>query len=145
MLTIAEQYEETIVLPLHPRTLKKLPTVLTPKLYKALGDAKNIRIIEPVSFFDIIMLEKNAKLVMTDSGGVQKESFFFLTPSIILRAQTEWVEIINAEAGILADADSKRIIEAYSKLIHTKVQFPQLFGDANAAEFILTEITKYLS
>ena len=103
-----------------------------------------LKIIPPASFFDIIILEKNAKIVMTDSGGVQKESFFFERPCVILRPETEWVEIIEHGAGIIADADPKLIKEAYEKLLGTQPKFPQLFGDANAAVIILDTILNYL-
>jgi UDP-GlcNAc3NAcA epimerase len=90
------------------------------------------------------MLEKYASIVMTDSGGVQKEAFFFETPCVILRPETEWVEIVNAGAGILADADKVRIVDAYNKLVGKDVHFPPLFGDAHASEKILSNIIEYL-
>ena len=80
---------------------------------------------------------------MTDSGGVQKEAFFFETPCVILRPETEWVEIVQAGAGILADADYDRIIEAYRELSGKPVRFPPLFGDAHAAEKIVQVIAEH--
>lgn len=145
MLAIANEHCIKIVLPLHPRTRKMLPVALTQQNYDALTNSEYVIITDPASFFDIIVLEKNARVVMTDSGGVQKEAFFYCTPSIILRPQTEWVEIIDAHAGILADADYDRIINAYNDLAGRHVDFPPLFGDAHAAEKILTEIIEYLS
>lgn len=110
-----------------------------------IGDLSDwIRIIEPASFFEIIRLEKNARVVMTDSGGVQKEAFFYGTPCVILRLETEWVEIVEAGAGIIADADYERIMAAYEALVNKSVQFPALFGDGHASEKILNEIVKYL-
>ncbi len=144
MLSIVSRDKMPIVLPLHPRTRKMLPTSLTKDNYSRLLNSEYIKITEPVSFFDIIMLEKNAGMVMTDSGGVQKEAFFYNTPTIILRPQTEWVEIIESKAGILADADSDNILGAYMDLFDCKVSFPPLFGDAHAAEHILSEIIQYL-
>lgn len=132
---IADKYSIPIVLPLHPRTKKYLPS----------GLSDRIRIIPPASFFDILKLEKNAKLVMTDSGGVQKEAFFFGIPSIILRDETEWVEIIDHDAGILADADYDRIVDAYVRLSGREVTFPPLFGDGQAAYKILSAIKGYCS
>lgn len=145
MLTIANDYNMQVVFPIHPRTRKVLTTALSDHIYKELISSDKIKVIEPVSFFDTIVLEKNARVVMTDSGGVQKEAFFYCTPSIILRSQTEWVEIIDAQAGILADADCARIVKAYNDLADRHVEFPPLFGDGHAAEKILTEITNYLS
>ncbi|MBR5677261.1 MAG: UDP-N-acetyl glucosamine 2-epimerase [Paludibacteraceae bacterium] len=105
---------------------------------------ERLRIIDPVSFFEIIRLERNARVVLTDSGGVQKEAFFYGTPSVILRPETEWVEIVDAGAGILAGADYERIMAAYKELSGREVKFPPLFGDGKASEKILSEIVKYL-
>lgn len=137
---IAEKHQIDVVLPLHPRTRNKISDFrleiddLSPRL----------RIIEPASFFEIIRLEKNARVVMTDSGGVQKEAFFYGTPCVILRPETEWVEIVEAGAGIIADADYDRIIAAYEALAGKPVHFPPLFGDGHASEKIISEIMDYL-
>jgi len=137
---IAKKDNLDIVLPLHPRTRKKMADFRLE--IDDLGG--RIKIIEPASFFEIIRLEKNARVVMTDSGGVQKEAFFYGTPCVILRSETEWVEIVDAGAGILADADYERIMEAYRLLSEHHVHFPPLFGDAHASEKILSEIIDYL-
>ena len=137
---IAEQHQMDVVLPLHPRTRKMIGD-----LRLEIGDLSDrIRIIEPASFFEIIRLEKNAAIVMTDSGGVQKEAFFYGTPCVILRPETEWVEIVEAGAGIIADADYERIMAAYEQLVNKPVQFPALFGDGKASEKIISEIINYL-
>lgn len=143
LLDIAENENMPIVLPLHPRTAKLLPGQLEPSLYERLTHSQYIRRIPPASFLDIIALEKNASLVITDSGGVQKEAFFFERPCIILRPETEWVEIVEHGAGIIADADEDRIVAAYRRLIGKEVSFPPLFGDGKAAEAILTKILDY--
>lgn len=82
---------------------------------------------------------------MTDSGGVQKEAFFFGKPCIILRPETEWIEIIEHNAGILADADYDRIIDAYNILSGNNVIFPTLFGDGNASHIIIQYIINYVN
>lgn len=133
-----------VVLPLHPRTRKLLPEKLSADLLARVEACANMLLIDPASFFEIIRLEKHARVVMTDSGGVQKEAFFFGTPCVILRPETEWVEIVQAGAGILADADYERIMAAYRELSGKTVQFPPLFGDSHAAEHILEEIMAYL-
>jgi UDP-GlcNAc3NAcA epimerase len=80
----------TIVLPLHPRTAQAL------RKFSLLGYLKhNIKLIEPVGYLDMVMLEKHAKLIVTDSGGVQKEAFFHQIPCIILRDSTEWIELLE--------------------------------------------------
>jgi len=136
---LSEQDHIPVVLPLHPRTRKIIEnspsTVNLPE---------SIRIVPPASFFEIIMLEQNARIVMTDSGGVQKEAFFFEKPCVILRPETEWVEIVDHGAGIIADADYQQIISAYHRLVDHPVHFPKLFGDAHAAEKILQTIIDYI-
>ena len=132
---VAEENDIPIVLPLHPRTKKYLPTGLSSKIH----------IIPPASFFDILTLEKNARVVMTDSGGVQKEAFFFGKPCVILRPATEWVEILEYHAGILADADYDRIISAYGTLSGNDVCFPPLFGDGKASHKIIQSIIDYVN
>ena len=141
LLAIAHQTR--VVLPLHPRTAKLLEQNVDSQVYTALKREENILIIPPASFFEIIELERHAQVVLTDSGGVQKEAFFYGRPCIILRPETEWVEIIAHGAGILADADTIRITEAYSSLAGMQVQFPPLFGDGHAAERIVQEIINY--
>ncbi len=131
---IAESDDISVVLPLHPRTKKHLPESLS----------NRIRIIPPASFFDILVLEKNAKVVITDSGGVQKEAFFLGRPSVILRPETEWVEILQHNAGVLADADYQRIVNAYHTLTSIKMSFPPLFGNGNASRIILQTILDYI-
>ena len=137
---IADQHHIAIVLPLHPRTrhiLEQDHSSLLPHLSK-------LTIVPPASFLEMTLLEKNAKIVMTDSGGVQKEAFFFEKPCVILRPETEWVEIVEHGAGIIADADYRRIVEAYNRLAGQTVHFPPLFGDAHASEKILQTIIDYL-
>ena len=134
-----------VVLPLHPRTRQRLESLTPNPFPEGQGRmSRRIKIIEPASFFEIIRLEKNAAIVMTDSGGVQKEAFFYGTPCVILRPETEWVEIVEAGAGIIADADYDRIMVAYEQLVNKPVTFPALFGDGHASEKIIGEILAYL-
>ena len=144
LLSITEKDGITLVLPLHPRTRNLLDKNLDKAIYDKLMTSRLVKIIPPASFFEIIMLEKNSRIVMTDSGGVQKEAFFFERPCVILRTETEWTEIVEYGAGVIADADPKRIIEGYKDFVGKKVSFPKLFGDANAAKHILDEIVNYL-
>ncbi len=132
-------------MPLHPRTKNLLDKNLAKDVYDKLMSSPRVKIIPPASFFEIIVLEKNARIVMTDSGGVQKESFFFERPCVILRPETEWIEIVEHGAGIIADAEPSRIINAYEKLVGTKPTFPPLFGDSHASKYILQTIVDYLN
>ena len=128
-----------IVIPLHPRTTKQLEQL--PVLNKKIQEDKNFIILPPVSFLEMICLEKNAGLLITDSGGVQKEAFFFKKPCIILRSETEWVELVDCGASRLADADETKIIATADYYLHDKkLSFPALFGNGKTAEFICKEI-----
>ena len=130
-----------VVLPLHPRTAKLLKTNLDEELQKQIFSCPSIKLIPPVSFLEMIALERHAQLVMTDSGGVQKESYFFKKPCIILRPETEWVEIVETGNAILADADETRIMQAWQHFKdNPPTVFPEIFGDGHAAEFILEKM-----
>jgi UDP-GlcNAc3NAcA epimerase len=90
----------------------------------------------------MILLESSCEMIMTDSGGVQKEAFFFNKPVIVLRSETEWKEIIDEGCGIIADASETKIEEAYEhfKTMKGTLKFPSLFGDGQAARFICQTI-----
>ena len=135
---VAETKKIKIVIPLHPRTAKQLEQL--PELSKEIQSNSNIKIIPPVSFLEMICLEKNAKLVITDSGGVQKEAFFFKRPCIILRTETEWIELVNCGAALLVDTDESKILNAVTHFFGAHVEFPAFFGDGKAAEFICQEM-----
>lgn len=134
-----------IVLPIHPRTRSKMKDQLSLELLREIESSSFFKIIDPAGFLDIISLEKNARMIITDSGGLQKEAFFFEKPCIILRPQTEWIEIVENGNAILADADFDRIVNAYEYFI-TKSDFsyPSFYGDGKAAEFICEKIIEHL-
>ncbi|MDO5316067.1 MAG: UDP-N-acetyl glucosamine 2-epimerase [bacterium] len=133
--------ENQIVLPLHPRTAKLLKTNLSNEKQTLVFSSPNIKLIPPVSFLEMIALERHAQLVMTDSGGVQKEAYFFKKPCIILRPETEWVEIVQTGNATLADADGSRIMNAWQYFKNNPpTAFPEIFGDGHAAEFMLDKI-----
>lgn len=141
LLEIQKQSCQKIILPLHPRTKTKLNTSIGETTYNELINNPSILIIEPVGFLDVIALEKNASVVITDSGGLQKEAYFFKRPCIILRPQTEWIEIVETGNALLADADSEKIVNAFNVLTQkTDFSFPELYGDGNAARFICEKI-----
>jgi UDP-GlcNAc3NAcA epimerase len=142
---ISARHKLDIVLPLHPRTSKLLAHHLSPALYDSIRNNPYVKITEPVSFLEMVALEKNCRLVMTDSGGVQKEAFYFEKPCIILRPETEWVELVECGAAIIADASEDRIAKAFEELMaHKDLKFPKLYGDGQAAEFICGEMVKHL-
>ncbi len=145
LLSIGENSGLKIILPLHPRTKYKMKEQLSEELYENINDSDMIEIIDPAGFLDIIALEKNARMLITDSGGLQKESFFFEKPCIILRPQTEWVEIVDNGNAILADADYERILKAFNTLITTEdFTYPNYYGDGKASEFICEKIVEMI-
>lgn len=141
LLELAEEYEMVFVMPLHPRTSLALKNNLG-KLSGKLSASKFIRLMGPVSYLEMILLEKSASVIITDSGGVQKESHFFRKPCIVLRKETEWVELVKNGTAKLADADSKGIRAAFKYYFEnaSKLDYPGFYGDGRAAEFILSEI-----
>ncbi|NVO20318.1 MAG: UDP-N-acetylglucosamine 2-epimerase (non-hydrolyzing) [Bacteroidetes bacterium] len=140
MIRIADTYGQQIVIPLHPRTSKLLPEMLPGKLYEKLMNHTSIRIIPPVSYLEMILLEKHCSQVLTDSGGVQKEAYFFQKPLIVARPETEWIEIIHNGAGIIANAYEDKICSAFEHFSRIGLEFPSIFGDGNAAHFICSQL-----
>ncbi|MCB0761231.1 MAG: UDP-N-acetylglucosamine 2-epimerase (non-hydrolyzing) [Flavobacteriales bacterium] len=145
LLHIAYEHDKLIVLPLHPRTLKYLNVNLDPDVYESVVNCPNIVLTDPVSYLDMVMLESRAEMVITDSGGVQKEAFFFEKPCIILRSETEWVELVENGNAIIADADQERILAAFDQMNDRgDFTYPQYYGDGMAARFICHTILEYL-
>lgn len=130
-----------MILPLHPRTRKCMEQHLSQELFRQIANHEKLLIIEPASFLEMIALEQHAKMVITDSGGVQKEAYYFGKPCLILRAETEWIELIDLGAALICDADKTLIVENYKKLENIRLaDMPKIYGDGNAAEFICNEI-----
>jgi len=130
-----------VILPLHPRTrnvLSSLPR--TPLSYTPYP----LILIDPVSYLDMLMLEKNAELIMTDSGGVQKEAFMLQIPCVTLREETEWVETVDAGWNMLVGADGKRIAAAVDHFNSWQPPEEQdnLYGDGHASEKIVKVVSE---
>lgn len=142
---ISLQDDIQIVLPLHPRTANKIANADDEAIKKAQSNP-NFKIIEPVGFLEMILLEKNSKLVMTDSGGVQKEAFFVKKPCVILRPETEWTEIVESNCAVLAGSNPKKIKDGYEHFKRKPIkEFPTIFGDGQAAEFLCQSIIDNLN
>jgi UDP-GlcNAc3NAcA epimerase len=143
---IAANEHSKVILPLHPRTAKLLQANLDKELYSLISQNPYILIVPPASFLEMIELEKHCKLVLTDSGGVQKEAFFFQKPCIILRSETEWQELVDNGNAIIADADKEKILNAYTHYSKNgPLTYPAFYGDGNTGRFICAEILKHLS
>ena len=95
-----------------------------------------MRLIDPVGYFDIIALEKSARLLLTDSGGMQKEAYWLGVPCVTLRDETEWVETVASGWNVLTGADRNRIIAAV-RTFKPPAAHPPLYGDGMAAEKIV--------
>ncbi|MFH1120294.1 MAG: UDP-N-acetylglucosamine 2-epimerase (non-hydrolyzing) [Bacteroidota bacterium] len=137
LVRVSRENKLKIAIPLHPRTSGLLKQNLPAGLYQSATGNKLIKILPPVSFTDMIKLEKHALMIITDSGGVQKEAYYFNKPCIIARPETEWVEIVEAGAGVVTDADEQSIVKAVSGFLNSPPsEFPPVFGDGKAAHFI---------
>jgi UDP-GlcNAc3NAcA epimerase len=141
LVDISDKHQLEVILPLHPRTSKMMDQLLTDVTKNKISKQGKLRIISPASFLDMIALEKNCKMVITDSGGVQKEAFFFHKYCLILRPETEWIELVEAGAAILANADYNRIINGAEVLLNkNSFKFENYYGDGKASEFICQKI-----
>lgn len=142
-LEIADRLD--LVLPLHPRTKSRLESEL-PEVLASMHGHPGLHIIPPVSFLEMIDLENTCSIVLTDSGGVQKEAFFFKKPCVILREETEWVEIVDNGNALLAGPFPKRIHEAFGLLREkASYSYPPFYGDGKAAEFICQKLIETLA
>ena len=142
---ISREKKIDLILPLHPRTIKMLPVMLSDDLKDRLDANPYLRMSGPVTYFDMLLLEKNCRMIITDSGGVQKESYFFRKPCMVLRNESEWKELIDLGTATIVDADPEKINEAFLRYYKRPPEnFPPIFGEGNAAEFILNELVKFL-
>jgi len=129
--------EKQVILPLHPRTKKILENL---KL-----NIQNLTIIEPVGYLEMVWLIDNCDFVMTDSGGLQKEAYFFEKQCITLRDETEWVELVECGANTLVGANKDKILEAYRANSSFDKQNSKLdlYGCGKASQNIIREFLSY--
>lgn len=130
LLDIAET--TPIVIPLHPRTKLKLQDL---GISFSFG---NIKLLEPLPYLEMQLLQMYAACILTDSGGMQKEAYFHGVPCITLRDETEWVETVAAGGNYLAGADRQNIVSAYERLRSSEVLTAALYGDGSAAQNIIS-------
>ena len=120
-----------LVLPLHPRTKGVMEKT-------GVSMPAEIRVIEPVSYLEMIALERNAAVLLTDSGGVQKEAYFYQVPCVTLRDETEWTELVDAGWNTLTGADTQRIVAATESALQGKpADHPPLYGEGDAGQKIV--------
>ena len=121
-----------VICPLHPRTKK---------LIEELAIHLNVHLVEPVGYLEMVYLLKHCKFVLSDSGGVQKEAYFFQKSCLILRDETEWTELVNHGFNMIVGADSDRIISTALKMPKNLDYTKQFYGDGKAAKYIVDAIT----
>lgn len=126
-----------IVIPIHPRTFSKL------KDY-GLTFSNNITCISPVGYLEMLWMLDKCSFVLTDSGGLQKEAYFFNKPCITVRDETEWTELVNNNVNLLVGSDYNKILTAYEQLSQRTIDFPKgLYGKGNTAKIILEKILEH--
>jgi UDP-N-acetylglucosamine 2-epimerase len=127
--------EETIVFPVHPRTRKQI---------EAAGwePPAHVSMIEPVGYLDMVQLEQSARLILTDSGGIQKEAYWLGVPCITLRDETEWVETVEAGWNVVVGSDTTRIVQTVQSFV-VPAERPVLYGGGQAAERCVTILAQF--
>lgn len=131
-----------VIMPLHPRTRKKLHEYAI-DIFSYSG----IRVIEPVGYLDMMMLEKNARLIATDSGGMQKEAYFYKIPCITMRNETEWTELLLCNANELVGTDPGKILRGFHEALKKddSIFDKSLYGEGRAAEHVVSSICENLA
>jgi UDP-N-acetylglucosamine 2-epimerase len=129
-----------VILPLHPRTKKMIKT------YGLRFSGERIREIAPVSYLDMLSLEKSARAILTDSGGVQKEAYWFNVPCFTLREETEWMETVESGWNVLVGTETGRIVEEVKRRRRRKppLRGTRFFGDGKASEKIVRSLAHWL-
>ena len=128
-----------VLLPLHPRTRKALTTL--PNSYQTLP---NVHYAAPMGYLQTLAALQRTRLVLTDSGGLQKEAFFMQRPQVVLREETEWQEIVDAGAACLVVESVQQIVAAAGRMMDVEVRRPTQFGDGNAARKVAESICQRL-
>ncbi|MEA4825877.1 MAG: UDP-N-acetylglucosamine 2-epimerase (non-hydrolyzing) [Clostridium sp.] len=131
VLNTLDKLDAKVIIPVHPRIKDIVKEIIK------FSDLKNIILTEPVGYLEMLYLIKNAKKILTDSGGVQKEAYFLRTPCITLRNETEWLETLNGNLNVLCKIDSEDMI---NKIFKTEINYniidKNYFGNGNAVKNI---------
>lgn len=135
IVDIFNQVTETVVFPAHPRTRKALSQL-------GASFKPHVKLIEPVGYFDIIALEDSARMIATDSGGVQREAYFLGKPCLTLRDETEWIETVTAGWNKLVGVDPDQVLQAWFSFVPPANQ-PPIFGDGNTGRRIVQILEEF--
>ena len=133
---IAEEHGCEMLFPVHPRTRQRLENMN----YNA--ENGRVKMVAPLSYLETLAALRDAAMVLTDSGGLQKEAYFSGRPCVVLRPETEWTEIVVAGAALLADADRERIVAAVNQMWGRSVTPSGEFGDGHAANIVIDSILR---
>jgi UDP-N-acetylglucosamine 2-epimerase (non-hydrolysing) len=131
---ISKKYKERMIYPMHPRTKKMIDQ------YGLNDYLSGITVVEPLGYFDFLVLQRNARLILTDSGGIQEEACILGVPCITLREETERPETVDAGANIITGLDQKKVIESVEnmlKKLSKKEKWKNPYGDGNSSEKII--------
>lgn len=136
-MSLSEIHQQwLVVFPMHPRTRQRIENFGLRHL------TQNMMVIEPVGYLDMVMLEKNARLIATDSSGIQKEAYFYRVPCVTLRQETEWVELVEIGWNRLATTGSQ-IKKAIDLISSSNLNYlPNLYGDGDASHKIATLLVR---
>ncbi len=135
-----EQIETPIVFPVHPRTRKQLQIAgLTETAAQQVG----LHLIDPLGYLDMVQLMGSARIILSDSGGMQKEAYWLGVPCVTLRDETEWIETVDAGWNILAGADRERIVQCVRTFV-PHGRHPVLYGDGHAADRVIHLIESFM-
>jgi UDP-GlcNAc3NAcA epimerase len=136
LISVLNTLPEIVVFPIHPRTRKSLNEI-------NLTLNSNVIVVDPLGYFDMLILEENARLIATDSGGVQREAYFLKIPCLTLRDETEWTATVDSGWNRLIGVDRDKIIKNWFNFQHLS-DYPHIFGDGTAAHQIVQIIEKFI-
>jgi UDP-GlcNAc3NAcA epimerase len=128
-----DRIAEPVIFPAHPRTRSRLPAT-----------APHVHVLEPLGYFDMTALASQARVIVTDSGGLQKEAYWFGVPCVTARPSTEWVDTVEVGANVLVDDDPDRLVAAVAAAAMPAVR-PELYGDGHASERVAAVLAASLS
>jgi len=131
------EINEPIIFPVHPRTRKMMAEF---DLNNSQSEIQNLKFIDPVGYLDMLILEQNEKAILTDSGGMQKEAYFFGVPCVTMRTETEWVETVEEGWNVVTGANREKIV-AEVRCFKTDNPRPELYGNGRATEKIVHHLT----
>ena len=133
IISAIENLDYPVIFPVHPRTSKAMREAGLAANLSSGSQKRYVNYVEPLGYLDMVQLEASARMILTDSGGIQKEAYWLKVPCVTLRDETEWVETVEVGWNVLAGTDSQRITEVVRDFV-TPSEHPALYGDGQAAK-----------